>query len=321
VILIEASEESGSPDLPPYMDHLAGRIGEPSLVVCLDSGAGNYDQLWCTRSLRGIVVGTLTVEVLTEGVHSGAASGIVPSSFRIARDLLNRLEDPRTGEILVPFFQVDVPPARREEARQLVRVLGDSIYRDFPFLEGVRPVTDDLDELVLNNTWRAALSVVGADGFPPLETAGNVLRTHTSLKLSLRLPPTVDAHEAARRLKRILEADPPYGAQVRFDIEGPGTGWDAPVTAEWLEESLDRASRSFFGQPHCAYGEGGSIPFMSMLGERFPRAQFVITGVLGPQSNAHGPNEFLHIDTAKNLTGCVAQVLADHHMASPGSLA
>ena len=319
VVLIEASEESGSPDLPAYIEHLADRIGIPSLIVCLDSGAGNYDQLWATTSLRGIVVGSLRVDVLTEGVHSGSASGIVPSSFRIARRLIERIEDAATGEILVPEFFAEVSPARLAQVRAMAQVLGGAVHADFPMMPGMRPVTDDLTELVLNNTWRPALAVVGADGFPELASAGNVLRTHTTLKLSLRLPPTVDADRAAERLKRLLEADPPYGARVAFEIEGPGSGWAAPELAPWLEASLKESSQAYFGRPPCYLGEGGSIPFMNLLGEKYPKAQFLITGVLGPQSNAHGPNEFLHLETGKRLTACVSQVLADHYRATAGS--
>jgi acetylornithine deacetylase/succinyl-diaminopimelate desuccinylase-like protein len=316
VVLIEASEESGSPDLPAYIEHLADRIGIPSLIVCLDSGAGNYDQLWATTSLRGIVVGSLRVDVLTEGVHSGSASGIVPSSFRIARRLIERIEDAATGEILVPEFFAEVSPARLAQVRAMAEVLGEAVHADFPMMPGMRPVTDDLTELVLNNTWRPALAVVGADGFPELASAGNVLRTHTTLKLSLRLPPTVDADQAAERLRRLLETDPPYGARVAFEIEGPGSGWAAPELAPWLESSLKASSQAYFGRPPCYLGEGGSIPFMNLLGQKYPKAQFLITGVLGPQSNAHGPNEFLHLETGKRLTACVSQVLADHYRAT-----
>ncbi len=318
VVLIEASEESGSPDLPAYIEHLSDRIGTPSLIVCLDSGAGNYDQLWATTSLRGIVVGALRVDVLTEGVHSGSASGIVPSSFRIARRLIDRIEDAETGEIRVPEFHADPTGPRLEQVKAMASVLGSAVHADFPMMPGMRPVTADLTELVLNNTWRPALAVVGADGFPEAAGAGNVLRTHTTLKLSLRLPPTVDADEAAGRLKELLEADPPYGAKVSFEIEGPGSGWAAPVLAPWLEKSLDEASTTFFGQPPCFMGEGGSIPFMNLLGDKYPEAQFLITGVLGPQSNAHGPNEFLHLPTGKRLTASVSKVLADHHLATSG---
>ncbi len=315
IILIEACEESGSFDLPAYVDELATRIGTPSLIVCLDSGCSNYEQLWGTTSLRGIVNGELTVEVLTEGVHSGA-SGIIPSSFRIARGLLSRLEDERTGQILPRELHAEIPAERLEQAREVATVLGDDVYRRFPMVSGMRPAHSDAVELLLNRTWRPALSITGAAGLPLPGDGGNVLRPTTTLKLSLRLPPTIDATRAADIVKKLLEADPPYGARVTFTAESPGSGWNAPATSEWLRASVERASSSYFGKPPMFTGEGGSIPFMAMLGDKFPRAQFLITGVLGPGSNAHGPNEFLHLSTGVRLTACVAQVLADHHRAT-----
>ncbi|MCJ0825843.1 M20 family metallopeptidase [Luteimonas sp. 50] len=316
VILIEACEESGSYDLPAYVDHLADRIGQPSLVVCLDSGCGNYDQLWCTTSLRGLAGGNLTVKVLEEGVHSGDASGIVPSSFRLLRQLLSRIEDEASGRILLEGLQADVPADRLAQARKVADVLGDAVFDKFPFLPGMTPMTDDLTELVLNRTWRPALSVTGVDGIPPLASAGNVLRPHTAVKLSLRLPPTLDGKRAGELLKETLLRDPPNGAQVTLELEKASAGWNAPAMAPWLEQAIDAASHEFFGAPAMYMGEGGSIPFMGMLGEKFPGAQFMITGVLGPHSNAHGPNEFLHIPMGKKVTASVARVIAEHHAAS-----
>lgn len=318
VVLIECSEESGSPDLPAYIDALAGRIGQPSLVICLDSGAGNYDQLWCTTSLRGLIGGELAVEVLREGVHSGDASGIVPSSFRIIRQLLDRLEDPQSGVIIPPQFHGDIPPERVEQATYAAKVLGDGVYTKFPWVGGMGPMGTENKERVLNRTWRPALSITGAEGLPSLDKAGNVLRPLTALKLSLRLPPTVEAEAAGDHLKQLLEQDPPYGAKVRFHPEQAASGWNAPALSPWLEKSLAQASNTYFGKPAVYMGEGGSIPFMGMLGEKFPQAQFLVTGVLGPHSNAHGPNEFLHIPTAQRLTCCVAQVIADHYHRANG---
>jgi acetylornithine deacetylase/succinyl-diaminopimelate desuccinylase-like protein len=312
VALIECCEESSSYDLPAYLDHLAPRIGAPDLVVGLDSGCGNYEQLWGTASLRGLVNGVLSVEVLGEGVHSGDASGVVASSFRIARAVLERLEDSATGVLKDKAFHAAVPEERIEQAKLAAGVLGEELWRKFPFVQGMRAMHGELPELVLNRTWRPMLAVIGAEGLPLPANAGNVLRPKTELALSLRLPPTVDAQAAARRLKEILEADPPYGARVRFEIGQAATGWHAPRTASWLEQVLNESSKTHFGKPVMWMGEGGTIPFMAMLGAKFPQAQFFITGVLGPHSNAHGPNEFLHLDYAKRLTACVADVIAAH---------
>jgi acetylornithine deacetylase/succinyl-diaminopimelate desuccinylase-like protein len=316
VVLIEACEESGSYDLPYYIDHLAQRIGSPALVVCLDSGCGNYDQLWMTTSLRGIASGTLTVRVLDEGVHSGDASGVVPSSFRILRRLLSRLEDEETGAVRPAELYAQVPSERVAQARRAAASLGDTVYTKFPLMPGMSAMSEDLTELVLNRTWRPQLAVIGIDGLPDPLNAGNVLLPSTVAKLSLRLPPTLDPEEAGDRVGALLEKDPPYGARIEYE-PGPGAaGWNAPALSPWLEKSLERASEAAFGAPPAYMGEGGSIPFMAMLGEKFPRAQFVVTGVLGPHSNAHGPNEFLHIPTGKRISVVIAQVLADQHAQS-----
>lgn len=312
--LIECSEESGSPDLPAYVAHLADRIGSPSLVVCLDSFCADYERLWTTTSLRGLLTATLEVRVLTEGVHSGGAGGVVPDSFRIARRLLDRIEDPDTGEVLLPELWAEVPPGRHREMAAVAEDLGAALVTVHPFADGTRPQrpADDPAALLAANAWEPSLAVIGADGLPPTVTAGNVLRPSTTLALSFRLPPTVDALVAARAVERALTADPPHGATVTVRIESAEGGWDAPPTAPWLAAALERASTASFGRPARSRGEGCSIPFMGMLGRLFPDAQHVLTGVLGPGSNAHGPNEFLHLPTARNLTAAAALVLDAH---------
>lgn len=312
VVIIEACEESGSFDLPFYIEALQERIGGPSLVICLDSGCGNYDQLWVTTSLRGLIGGVLEVEVMREGVHSGAASGVAPGCFRILRQLLERIETAEDGRIVAPEFHVEIPAHRIAQARVAAAVLGD-VARKFPFSHGVRPVTEDGAELILNTTWRPALAITGAGGLPPIANAGNVALPVNSVKVSLRLPPGCDGGKASQALKALLERDPPYNARVRFTPDWAASGWNAPAEAPWLTQALESCSQAYFGKPAVYMGEGGTIPFMAMLGERFPDAQFVITGVLGPHSNAHGPNEFLHLPTAKRLTCCVSEVLAQHH--------
>ncbi|MDE2183135.1 MAG: M20 family metallopeptidase [Alphaproteobacteria bacterium] len=312
VITIEAGEESGSPDLPHYIESLSGRIGTPDLVVCLDSGCGNYDQLWLTTSLRGIAAGKLTVRVLNEGVHSGDASGIVPSSFRILRLLLSRIEDEATGIIKLKEFFSGIPGDRAEQAVAAGNILGDDVFTRLPFAGRTKPMATNRTEMILNRTWKPQLAVIGMEGYPAPENAGNVLLPYSVAKLSLRTPPTCDAEAAVAALKRVLEADPPYGAEVRFDAEAGQTGWNAPTLAPWLDKALAQASTQHFGKAVAFMGEGGSIPFMAMLGRKFPKTQFVVTGVLGPGSNAHGPNEFLHVPMAKKLSVCIADVLAAH---------
>jgi acetylornithine deacetylase/succinyl-diaminopimelate desuccinylase-like protein len=316
--LIETCEESGSYDLLPYVDALRTRLGEVGLVVCLDSGAGNYDQLWLTTSLRGMASGTLKVQILTEGVHSGDASGLVPSSFRIMRQVLDRLEDSHTGRLLPARFHCEVPPDRLAQARATAAILGDELYKRFPWAHYdcggatafALPTTTDPVQALLQRTWAPTLSVTGADGLPSLQDAGNVLRPYTAFKLSLRLPPLVDAARAVQELKALLEDNAPYQARVTFEPGGAATGWNAPAITPWFEQALQHASQSQFGAP-CGYiGQGGTIPLMNMLSEGFPAAQMMVCGVLGPRSNAHGPNEFLHVPYAKRLTAAVAEVIA-----------
>jgi acetylornithine deacetylase/succinyl-diaminopimelate desuccinylase-like protein len=318
--LIEACEESGSPDLPAYLEALKGRLGQVGLVVCLDSGAGNYDQLWLTTSLRGMVSGVLKVEILTEGIHSGDASGLVPSSFRILRQVLDRLEDSKTGTLLPGSLHCEIPASRVAQAEATAAILKDEVYKRFPWACGADggtalPTTTDPVQALLNRTWRPTLSVTGAEGFPELSSAGNVLRPYTAFKLSLRLPPLVDGNEASLKLKALLEDNAPYNAKVTFQADGRAgalgaTGWNAPELSSWLETSLNEASLAHWGAPLGYIGQGGTIPLMSMLGKGFPKAQMMVCGVLGPKSNAHGPNEFLHVPYGKKLTAAVAQVIA-----------
>ncbi len=310
VVLIEASEESGSPDLPAHVEALADRIGTPSFVVCLDSGCIDYDRMWLTTSLRGIVNLTLSIDIVREGLHSGE-SGMIASSFRIARILLSRIEDEATGRLLLDSCDVSVPDDRLAEAEATAEEIG-TIADRYPLVDGARPMTTDGAEQLLGRTWRAALSVIGADGLPPTAVAGNVLRPNTTLELSLRTPPTADAEAVLAELKERLLADPPYGAKVTITRSEAASGWNSPPLAPWLVAALDDASVTAFGSPARKYGIGGTIPFMGMLGERFPDAQFAITGVLGPDANAHGPNEYLHLPTARKITVAIAGMLNAH---------
>nr|WP_110080628.1 M20/M25/M40 family metallo-hydrolase [Actinokineospora spheciospongiae] len=309
VVLLETGEESGSPDLPAYLEHLAERLGRVSLVICLDSGGNDYERLWLTTSLRGLVSVDLTVRVLDAGSHSGLASGVVPSSFRVVRALLDRVEDSETGEIRIKDMHVDIPDDRAAEAAAAVAAAPGAITGAFPLTAGARPVSDDEVELVLNNSWRPTLSVIGAAGFPEPVDAGNVLRPFTTLTLSFRLPPTADGEAALAAVAEALTSDVPYGAKVELSRTEVADGWNAPALAPWLRAALDAASDEVFGAPWRTVGLGGSIPFMGLLAEKYPDAQFVITGALGADSNAHVPDEWLHVKQAQRVTEAVAHVL------------
>jgi len=309
VVLIEASEESGSPDLEAYLDYLKDHLGTVELMICLDSGALTYDRLWVTTSLRGVVNVDLEIEVLSHGQHSGSVSGVVPSSFRILRELLDRVEDATTGEVLVPQLTAAIPDVDVRAASALAEEFGDIIGRELPTLEGVELMGASAEERILRRTWYSTLSIVGLGGAPVPEIAGNVLRPSTTAKLSFRLPPSVDAEVAREALIPVLTTDVPSSARVTLKNWDIGSGWNSPPLAPWLAEALDVASNDAFGRAPGFTGEGGSIPFLASLGKRYPDVQFVATGVMGPQSNAHAIDEFLDLSMTVGVTNTVITVL------------
>ncbi|KAL7701368.1 Succinyl-diaminopimelate desuccinylase-like protein [Lotmaria passim] len=313
VITIEAAEESGSPGLDYYMERCKERIGNVDLMVCLDSGSLNYDQVWLTTSLRGVAIGELAVQTLTEGMHSGVAGGVVPDTFRITRELLDRIEDAKTGEVLVPEAHCEIPAHAAKAAEVMATV---PFKEQFAMAPGVLTEPGDNVELALRNFWKPSLTVVGAN-LPEPQVAGNVIRTHTTVKLSMRLPPLVNAETALAATKRMLEANPPYNAKVTFTTKGAGNGCMTPELKPWMEKALREGSMEAFGNTFAMQGMGGAIPFIGMLIEAYPEAQFMVTGVLGPHSNAHGPDEFLHIAYGKGVTYSVARVVAEHFHNTP----
>ncbi len=316
VIVIEASEESGSPDLPDHLAMLDQTLDQPlgpvSLVVCLDSGCLDYEHLWITQSLRGLLQINVGVRVLDQGTHSGGAGGIVPSAFHVLRELIDRICEPASGKITLPELKVDVPDYVSDGAQKAAEILGSTDAHGLPFADGVQPLQENISDQIIANTYEPALEIIGVDGIPALSSAGNVLRPEITLALSFRLPPGVDPHIAAGAITEKLLSDVPYNAHVTVVVDSLATGWSAPEPEEWISQCCEQASNMYFDSDVQVMGEGGTIPFMAMLGEKYPAAQFMVTGVLGPGSNAHGPNEFLHIPTAHKVTGCVAHVLTAH---------
>ena len=311
VVLIEASEESGSPDLPAHVEALADRIGTPSFVVCLDSGCIDYDRMWLTTSLRGIVNLALSVDIVRDGLHSGE-SGMIPSTFRIARVLLSRIEDEATGRVLLDTCDVTIPDDRARRGRGHRE--GDRHHRR-PLPAGRRSAADDARR-------RRAVARPNVAGGAERDRRR---RSAADRSGGQRAAPEHDAravaaHAAdggrrggARRTARAVARRPALRrAASRSPPAPPASGWNAPPLAPWLVAALDDASVVAFGQPTRMYGVGGTIPFMGMLGERFPEAQFAITGVLGPDANAHGPNEYLHLPTARKITLAIAELLNSH---------
>jgi acetylornithine deacetylase/succinyl-diaminopimelate desuccinylase-like protein len=311
VVMIEASEESSSVHLAEHLTDLLPRFGQVDLVIALDSFCESYDRLWTTTSTRGVVGGVLDIEVCLDDPHSGRASGVLPSSFRILRQLLDRIEDSATGAVLVRSANVEIPAYRVDEAA-IAASSFPALSTSFRPLPGVRSMRADATEELVAETWRPALEVIGVDGLPPVADAGNVFRSRLSVKLSLRVPPTADVWAVGDELQALLEADAPYGARVQLQQGARGPGWAAPEFAPWLARVTAEASLRHFGAPVASCGVGGTIPFMGMLGDPFPDAQFLLVGVLGPGSNAHGPDEFLDLPTARRVTASVADVLRAH---------
>ncbi len=308
--LIETCEESGSYDLPPYLELLTEDLGDPDLIVVLDSGGPDYEHIWVTEALRGLVAGNLSVQVSNEGVHSGMSGGVIPSSFRIQRMLLDRVEDSKTGKILVPEMYVEISDKVRKEAEELGKLLGDEIWAQLPVVDTLRPHNEGSAEILLDMNWRPAMSVIGANGMPPTQTAGNVLRTHTDLKLSFRIPPGVNSEIIDSILKERLESNPPYGSKVEYIPDAAADGFHAPAMDGKIADALSSASLHISGLPPMATWVGGTIPFMAMMQKKYPSAQFFCTGTGGPGNNAHGPDEKLHIPSSKRLTAVLSATIA-----------
>jgi len=312
VIIVEGDEESGSGDVEEYVKELKDVIQTPALIVCTDSGGGNYDQLWLTTSLRGYVEGTLDVKILNEAAHSGSASGIVPSTFHVQRTLIDRIETDRTGVITHPKLNIEITADIKKQAEELAGLLGDSIYKEFSWVAGGQPITKDIPTLIINNYFKPTLCVTGVSGIPTIESGqtSNVVRVNTKLMLSIRVPPGIDSSKASDEVQEILQKDPPFGAQVTYTKLSTGNGWlSKELSQGWLGTAAEAASQHFFGKKFVTQGAGGSIPLISHLATLYPNADFVVTGVLGPNSNAHGPNEFLHTKYAMKVTACVAYIL------------
>ena len=309
-MIIETCEESGSFDLPPYLEALTEQLGDPDIVVVMDSGGPDYEHTWMTEALRGLVSGTLSVKVSHEGIHSGNSGGSIPSSFRIQRILLDRVEESTTGKVLVPEMHVDISKEVRDKAAALAEVVGSSIWEQFPTVESLRQASESTEDMIVAMNWEPTLSIIGADGIPPVQVAGNVLRTNTDLKLSFRIPPGVDSESAIDKVKETLESDPPYGAEVTFTPDSCADGFHAPPMEGRVSEAIHDASKELTGLPPLATWTGGTIPFMAMMQGKYPEAMFLCTGSSGPGNNAHGPDEKLHIPSSKRLTVVLSATIA-----------
>ncbi len=307
--LIETDEESGSADMAHWLNVIDKRCGHVCLIVVLDSTSADYDRFWVTTSFRGCVNFTLNVQVLNQGVHSGSASGIVPDSFRIARSLLERLEDAQTGVVADSRLNCPIARERLEQIKATAQILGTSVTSEFPWHNATRACHEDIFESLIERGFQPKLCVVGADGLPPCNQAGRVMRDKTSLALSLRTPPELDTQAALEVVTEILTQNPPYCADVTITDGSTGNGWSAKLGCRWFDRALQDACQDVFGLAPAYNCDGASIPILNLMQSHFPDAQMLVTGVLGPGSNAHGPDEMLKLDYLEKLTGVIARLL------------
>ena len=272
----------------------------------------DYTRLWLTSSLRGIVLCDLTIECGKINYHSGIAGGIVPETFRILRALLDRVDDVKTG-LVCPEFQVEPPEWKVKEAKDIAANYGAKLYSDFDFNEGVQPMhKEDFEALYMENTWRPNVSITGAEGLPPMSAAGNVVRSKTKVRISMRQSPGADARKMKEVLLQKLTTDVPYNAKITIEGDHTGNGWLMKELDPSMKKIVDEAAAAFYdGKPVGSYGIGGAIPFLNELETKFPSTSILAMGVLGPGTNAHAPNEMLPLDYTRRLTCALAHMAGD----------
>lgn len=309
-LVLETEEESGSPSLTKLLETARPIIGNPAYCICLDSGAFDYKRLWLTSSLRGICVVDVNIQAGAQGYHSGETGGIIPETARVARVLMDRVDDSNTGKVLIPELQTEIPTWAKEEAKYIANLSGDRMYKKYNFTPGVEAMgQENLPEMYLNNTWRANASITGADGFPPIKSAGNVVRSKTSYRISMRLPPNCKPVQAVKGMHRALSKETPYNCQIELEGNHTGSGWCMKEQAPWFDKALKDIGTEFYGEKPGSYGMGGSIPFLSELEIMFPSTNILALGIIGEKSNAHGPDEGMNLDYTKRLLCCVSHLL------------
>lgn len=278
----------------------------------MDSGAFDYNQLWLTSSLRGVCIVELNVEFGKSGYHSGEVGGIIPETFRIVRQLLDRIDNAATG-MVVDDFQVEIPQWAKDEAQFMANLSGSEMHSKYDYCDGGACMDqDNLPEMYLNNTWRANMSITGAAGLPDTSIAGNVVRSSTAVKISLRLPPSATPASCEAKLIEILSANPPNNAKVTVKGGHSGQGWCMKPMDPWLTSVVKRAGSDFFeGKDTGSYGMGGSIPFLAELDKMYPDTTILALGLIGPKSNAHAVNECINLTFAKKLTKALSHLIAE----------
>lgn len=312
VLFIEACEESGSFDLAAYLESMREKIGEPGLVICLDTSAHDYERLWITSSLRGVFSFDVKIRQLTKVLHSGVGGGIIPDISRVLRLILNRIDDVNTGRVLIESCNAVIPQERVAALKDAAAALSTSVYEGIPLVPGAEPLSTDVTELLVNKTWRPAVSVIGVSGFPAAETAGNAMVPEITVRISVRTPPATDINKCINEMREKITVDSPHGVELEFVLGEHVDSWVSPELSAPVAQAISDASTAYFGNDAVYLGEGGGIGFVPLMSKMFPKAQFVLTGLVGPDSNAHAANESMHIPTAKKITCCIAHILQAH---------
>lgn len=300
VIILEGSEESGSIDLPIYIEEYQQFIGQPDLILALDSGIIDYNRIWLTSSLRGVVSCDLTVKTLTKGVHSGKGSGIAPESFMIIRKLLSKLED-YNDQSRMKDFEVEIPDSEKTKISKAVEVMGDDWCSKIPILPGMKLLGDTPTDRLINWTWKPALTVAGARGIPNVKDAGNVLRPYTTLYLSIRTPPTFDGILNGKKILEDITNQTPFNSTVLIENYEAFNGSLIKEPSDNLKSQIDNLAKNYISGGMAQIPVGISIPFTTIFSQYFPKSQILVTGCAGVDSNAHGPNERLNLSYTKNF--------------------
>lgn len=310
VAIFETQEESGSSDLEGYLHQLKAKIGSPECFIVLDNQCGDYNRLWLNTSLRGNISGTLSVSTMSYGVHSGSFSGIVPDPFTVAMTLLGRIQHPETGEILLDTLQAQIPALRLKQIQEVSLRMGDQIWKTAPLLENVQPKYGNNDAILIQSTWKPSLTIIGIDGIPSIQNAGNVIQGSVSLRLSFRIPPGIDIDNALQSINDCFTQNIPYGCSVTWNSLEYLPGWCAPSHSVKYEKLFHDAGEQVFEEKTLACGQGASIGFIPKFEKLFPKTEIILIGVLGPQSNAHSPNEALNVLYTQKLIETIAIVLS-----------
>lgn len=299
VLFVEGEEEAGSPSFEAFLETYKEQL-KADVIIVADSTNYTAETPALTVSLRGNVTINVTVRTLDHALHSGMFGGAVPDAFLAFNSVISSCyaED---GSCVIPGIQgydMKTPPYTEAQVRAESGVL-----------ENVQLIGRGT---ILNRLWNEpTLTVTGMD-IPPVSEASNTLLPSVRARLSLRIPPNVDATVAAENIIQFLHEHVPFGAELTCDDVNVGQGYQ--VADDEASEQVREAMALAWSAKVVDIGVGGSIPFIASFAEAFPAASVLVTGVEDPDSRAHSPNESLHVGAFEKAI--VAQTLFLSSMAS-----